>query len=155
MRKRIIAAIQQATAIRETEKTENMATIKDAKDAQEAIAQAIAVLEDFYKEQGAFVQIADHEPVVVEASPDTWESESTGLQSPDGVLDMMKTISADFAKMEATTTSDEETAQKEYDKFVTDESINKAEKEQLIEDKNREKARLNDKVASWSEKLKH
>merc|ERR1719387_1793825 len=67
----------------------------------------------------------------------------------------MKTISADFAEMEATTTSDEETAQKEYDKFVTDESINKAEKEQLVLDKNREKGRLNDKIKTWSDKLKH
>merc|ERR1719161_2988753 len=151
----IIASIKEATAVRETDKAENMATIKDAKDAQEAIAQAIAVLEDFYKEQGAFLQTGLHEPVVVEASPDTWESESTGLQSPDGVLDMMKTISADFAKMEADTTAQEEADQKEYDTFVTESSVSKAEKEQLISDKNREKARLNDKIISWSEKLKH
>merc|ERR550537_1446410 len=151
----IIAAVKEATAVRETDKAENMATIKDAKDAQEAIAQAIAVLEDFYKEQGAFLQTDSREPVVVEASPDTWESESTGLQSPDGVLDMMKTISADFAETEAQTTADEENDQKEYDKFITDESVNKAEKEQLITDKNREKGRLNDKITTWSEKHKH
>merc|ERR1719261_1136338 len=147
--------IKKATEVRETDKAENMATIKDAKDAQEAIAQAIAVLEDFYKEQGAFLQTESHEPVVVEASPDTWESESTGLQSPDGVLDMMKTISADFAKMEADTTAQEENDQKEYDKFITDSSVSKAEKEQLILDKNREKGRLNDKIKTWSDKLKH
>merc|ERR1719386_450535 len=52
----IIALIKEATEVRETDKAENMATIKDAKDAQEAIAQALAVLEDFYKEQGAFLQ---------------------------------------------------------------------------------------------------
>merc|ERR1719408_210367 len=57
--------------------------------------------------------------------------------------------------MEVTTTADEETAQKEYDKLVTEESVNKAEKEQLISDKNREKGRLNDKISTWSEKLKH
>merc|ERR1719321_2081663 len=148
----IIAEIKEATGIRETDKAENMATIKDAKDAQEAIAQAIAVLEDFYKEQGAFLQTESHEPVVVEASPDTWESESTGLQSPDGVLDMMKTISADFAEMEATTTSDEETAQKDYDELVTQESITKAGKEQEIVDKNREKGQLNGKIKTWSDK---
>merc|ERR1719272_2368459 len=147
----IITAIKEATEIRATDKAENEATIKDAKDAQAAIAQAIAVIEDFYKEQGAFLQ----EPVVVEAKPETWESESTGLQSPDGVLDMMKTISADFAEMEATTRSNEESDQKEYDEMVTTESGNKAEKEQLITDKNREKAKLNDKVKTWSDKLKH
>jgi len=109
------------------------------------------VIEDYYKEQGAFLQ----EPVVVEAKPETWESDSTGLQSPTGVLDMMKTISADFAEMEATTRSDEETDQKTYDEMVTEESVNKAEKEQLIVDKTREKAKLNGKVKTWTDKLKH
>merc|ERR1719236_180367 len=68
---------------------------------------------------------------------------------------MMKTISADFAKMEADTTAQEEADQKEYDKFITDSSVNKAEKEQLVLDKNREKGRLNDKIKTWSDKLKH
>merc|ERR1719313_2509802 len=142
----IIAAIKEATEVRETDKAENMATIKDAKDAQEAIAQAIAVLEDFYKSQGAFLQTGSQEPVVVEASPDTWESESSGLQSPDGVLDMMKTIGADFAKMEAETQADEQNDQQKYDEFMTEESVNKAEKEQLVTDKTREKGSLNDKI---------
>merc|ERR1719408_951603 len=57
--------------------------------------------------------------------------------------------------MEVTTTADEETAQKEYDKLVTEESVSKAEKEQLVSDKTREKGRLNDKIITWSEKLKH
>jgi len=152
---KIVAAIEKATEERKAEKAENEATIKDAQDAQKAITAAIAVLEDFYKEQGSFVQTGFHEPVVVEAKPETWENDSTGLQSPDGVLDMMKTISADFAKMEADTQATEETNQKEYDQMVTDESINKAGKEQEIEDKNREKARLVDKIATWEGKHKH
>merc|ERR1719299_208152 len=115
-----------------------MATIKDAKDAQSAIADAIAVLDEFYKSQGAFLQTGSHEPVVVEAKPDTWESESSGLQSPDGVLDMMKTIGADFAEMEAETQADEQNDQQKYDEFMTEESVNKAEKEQLVTDKTRE-----------------
>merc|ERR1719389_1086268 len=41
--------IEEETAERMAEKTENMATIKDAQDAQTAVTQAIAVLEEFYK----------------------------------------------------------------------------------------------------------
>merc|ERR1719269_374431 len=48
----IDSAIEQLTATRAENKEENMATIKDAQDAQTAIAQAIAVLTDFYKSTG-------------------------------------------------------------------------------------------------------
>merc|ERR1719262_125425 len=152
---KIVAAIEEATKVRNDEKAENEATIKDAQDAQKAVTAAIAVLEDYYKSQGSFLQAGFHEPVEVSAKPETWENDSTGLQNPDGVLDMMKTISADFAKMEADTVATEEVNQKEYDQMVTDESINKAGKEQEIEDKNREKARLVDKIATWEGKHKH
>merc|ERR1719407_90261 len=49
---KIVAAIEKATEERKAEKAENEATIKDAQDAQKAVTAAIAVLEDFYKEQG-------------------------------------------------------------------------------------------------------
>merc|ERR1719421_516109 len=39
--------------------------------------------------------------------------------------------------------------------MVTDESVSKAEKEQLVTDKTREKGRLNDKIKTWTEKHKH
>merc|ERR1719321_807182 len=67
------------TEDRAANKKENEATIKDAEDAQEAIAQAIAVLRTFYKETGevakesweAFVQTSAH----VEPEPELWEEE--------------------------------------------------------------------------------
>merc|ERR1719311_1566415 len=40
----IDAAVQKATAIREAEKAKNAATVKDARDAQTAVAQALDVL---------------------------------------------------------------------------------------------------------------
>merc|ERR1719465_192065 len=44
--------IAEETAERQAEKAENTATIKDAQDAQTAVSQAIAVLEEFYKGTG-------------------------------------------------------------------------------------------------------
>merc|ERR1719161_1447979 len=44
--------IAEETAERQAEKTENMATIKDAQAAQTAVSQAIAVLSEFYKGTG-------------------------------------------------------------------------------------------------------
>merc|ERR1719240_926431 len=45
-------SIADMTEERQKEKTENTATVKDAQDAQTAISQAIAVLDDFYKSTG-------------------------------------------------------------------------------------------------------
>merc|ERR550514_823559 len=44
--------IEEETAERQAEKAENMATIKDAQDAQTAVSEAIAVLSEFYKGTG-------------------------------------------------------------------------------------------------------
>merc|ERR1719389_360275 len=42
------AAVAKATAMREKEKTKNAATLKDAMEAQTAVAQALTVLKEFY-----------------------------------------------------------------------------------------------------------
>merc|ERR1719408_390891 len=44
----IDAAVAKATKEREAEKAKNKETIEDAKEAQEAVSQALAVLKDFY-----------------------------------------------------------------------------------------------------------
>merc|ERR1712159_635801 len=53
------AAVATATSVREEEKAKNTVTIKDAQDAQTAVAQALSVLKDFYAkaaEATSFVQ---------------------------------------------------------------------------------------------------
>merc|ERR1719488_70033 len=46
------AAMAKATKLRQEEKAKNAETIKDADEAQVAVAQAIAVLKDFYAKAG-------------------------------------------------------------------------------------------------------
>merc|ERR1719460_1229895 len=48
----IVSFMKEATEIRETGKKENALAIKDSKDAQTSLTNAIAVLEAFYKESG-------------------------------------------------------------------------------------------------------
>merc|ERR1719271_2101461 len=155
----IAAHIKEATAIREEEKADNAITIKDAKDGQEAISAAIAVLTDFYKESGKipkepweFVQM----PVEIKDKPETWDSSYSGLdEQPDGIISLMDEVSSDFAKMESETKAEEDENQKAYDEDMTESNVNKAEKEKSIEMKTHERARLLDKIKSWKGQLKH
>merc|ERR1719379_126532 len=158
----LTAHIKEATELRKAEKADNAITIKDAKDAQEAISSAIAVLTDFYKESGKipkepweFVQL-NRKPVALEDAPETWDSSYTGLdKQPDGIIGLMTKVSEDFAKMEAETTAEEEENQKAYDEDMTESEVNKAEKEKSAEMKTHERARLFDKLKSWKGQLKH
>merc|ERR1719230_691383 len=128
--------MEEATAVREAAKAENKAAIKDAQDAQTAIAQATAVLEQFYKESGAIKKEAwefvQREPVVVPKNPETWDASYTGIadpnNAPDGIISMLKDISADFAKMEADTLATEQMDQKAYETEMKDCKIEKAER---------------------------
>jgi len=161
--------IQEETDLRAEAKAENEATIKDAKDAQEAIANANAVLSDFYKSSGtatsllqeAPMQVSDLQkaPVKVSKSPDTWESGSSGIadpdNQPDGILSMLEKIAEDFAEMESETVAQEAMDQQEYDKDMTEKSVQKAAEEKEIEMKGHEKKRLLDKLKSWKGQKKH
>merc|ERR1719252_353967 len=49
-------AMKEATEVREKEKAENEVTIKDAKEAQAAVDQALVVLKDFYNKQAGLLQ---------------------------------------------------------------------------------------------------
>merc|ERR1719247_25164 len=56
------AAVMKATEIREQEKAKNIATVEDAKAAQTAVAQALAVLKDFYEKAGDATALVQQEP---------------------------------------------------------------------------------------------
>merc|ERR1719247_1718815 len=62
-------AMAKATELRQEEKAKNTETIKDASDAQTAVAQALVVLKEFYAkaaEATAFVQ-RQHQPDIFDA----------------------------------------------------------------------------------------
>merc|ERR1711957_981338 len=55
--------------------------------------------------------------------------------SGGGVVGMLEVIESDFARLEADTKAAEASAQKEYDEFMTDSQVDKAEKATSIEHK--------------------
>merc|ERR1719198_501247 len=93
-------AMSTATAQRQKEKAENEATIKDASDAQTAVAQALVVLKEFYAkaaEATAFVQ-----------QPEIFDAPYKGMAAENGgVVGMIEVIQSDFARLESETSAAE------------------------------------------------
>merc|ERR1712008_57197 len=116
------AAMAKATQIRQDEKETNEQTIKDAQEAQTAVAQALTVLKEFYAKAGEATALLQQQP----ESPEIFDSPYKGMQSEHGgVVGMLEVIESDFARLEADTKAAEAAAQKEYDTFMTDSKVDK------------------------------
>mmetsp|Transcript_55237 Transcript_55237/g.103564 ORF Transcript_55237/g.103564 Transcript_55237/m.103564 type:complete len:681 (+) Transcript_55237:40-2082(+) len=131
--KEMNSAMAEATEIRTKEKKENTVAIKDAKAAQEAVAEALSVLNEFYAKAGqatAFVQAK------AKAGPQPFEKPYQGMGAESGgVLGMIEVIQSDFARLEAETTAAEQSAAKEYESFMDDSKLDLASKEKDIQHK--------------------
>jgi chromosome segregation ATPase len=132
------AAVAKATSVREEEKAKNTACIKDAKDAQTAVAQALGVLKDFYDKAGeatAMMQVQQQAQ-----APEVFDEPYKGMGGESGgVVGMIEVIQSDFARLESETTAAEDTAAKEYDEFMSDSDADKAQKTKDIEHKSGKK----------------
>jgi len=116
-------------ALREENHKENLITIKDAQDAQAAVAEATAVLKDFYKKSGEvqkepweFLQTASKIP----SSPSTWDSSYSGVADPDssgGVLSLLDGVMQKFSTMEADAKAADETDAQNFDQDMSAKKI--------------------------------
>lgn len=151
----ITSFVAEATEIREVGKQENALAIKDSQDAQAAIADAVAVLESFYKSSGKIEKAAwefVQQPVALPDSPATWGAEYTGVSDPQnqpsGIISVLKATGSEFAKMEADTKAQEVLDQKAFDEQIKNSAIEKSRRAAEVEAKNQEKTRLVDKVGA-------
>merc|ERR1711937_441592 len=104
------AAMAKATEIRQEEKTENTATIKDAGEAQTAVAQALTVLKEFYAKAAEATALVQQQP----EAPETFDKPYKGMGGESGgVVGMLEVIESDFARLEAETSAAEAEAAKD------------------------------------------
>merc|ERR1712176_827959 len=130
------AAMAKATELRQEEKTENTATIKDAGEAQTAVAQALTVLKEFYAKAGEATAFVQAQP----EAPEVFDKPYKGMGGESGgVVGMLEVIESDFARLESETKAAEAIAQKEYDTFMTDSKVDKESKSTDIEHKTAKK----------------
>merc|ERR1719265_634143 len=142
-----------ATADRTASKEKNQATIADAKEAQEAVAQALAVLKDFYAKAGEATALAQQTPG--EDAPESFDAPYKGMQSEGGgVIDFLEVIMADFARLQSETETDEGAEQEEYEKFMFESKKDKALKENEIGHKTEKKTAQEGALHSANTELK-
>jgi DNA repair exonuclease SbcCD ATPase subunit len=150
--KELDEAMAKATEDRTASKEKNQATIKDAKEAQEAVAQALSVLKDFYAKAGEATALTQQTPG--EDAPASFDAPYKGMQSEGGgVIDFLEVIAADFARLESETTTDEETEQEEYETFMFESKKDKALKENEIGHKSEKKTAQEGALHSAKEEL--
>jgi len=158
----ITGFMNEATEIREVGKTENKVALKDAEDAMTAIANAISVLQDFYKESGQipkesyeFIQRG----VDLPDKPETWDSGYTAVSDPKsqpgGIISVLETTSEDFSEMAADTKAQEASDQKTFDDDMQEHDIEKAKRSKEAEMKENEKKRLVEKLGALVKTHKH
>jgi chromosome segregation ATPase len=145
------------TEDRAEDKKENEATIKDAEDAQAAIAEAIAVLKTFYKETGEVAKESWEAFVQSEPEPELWgeDREYTGTEGGAAVIGMLENCATDFAEMESKARADETKHQDAYDTFLTQAKMDNAARTKDTEMKEARKGRFSDKKSGKEDSLEH
>jgi len=150
----IVASTKEATEIRNIGKKENKAAIADAEQAQQAILKAMGVLQAFYEDSGKVQASFLEAPSKLAGKPSTWDSGYSGIadptQQPDGIISVLKSVNADFEKLEAETKSQETTDQLAYDQLVQKETIEKARRTKEVEMKGNRKMQKVDAITQMT-----
>jgi len=125
--KELAATMAKATAERGESKAKNEQTIADAKAAQTAVEEAMAVLKDFYA-KSAEATALEQQPAV--DAPETFDKPYTGMGTNGGdVVSFLEVILSDFGRLESETSSDEATEDDEYKTFMFESEKSQALKE--------------------------
>jgi len=124
-----------ATELRQGQKQTNTMTVKDSQDAQAAVAQALVVLKEFYAKSAESTALTQKNVKKLgKQEPEIFSGSYKGMGAENGgVIGMLEVIQSDFARLEAETSAEESTTQKEYDEFMTDSKVDKASKQKDIE----------------------
>merc|ERR1719263_1041666 len=150
--KELDAARAQETEERSAAKAKNTQTIADAKAAQVAVEQAMAVLKDFYA-KSATATAFSQQPA--EDAPETFDKPYKGLLSEGGsVVDFLEVILTDFSRLELETAAAEAEEEDTYKTFMFESKKDKALKEGEIKLKSGTKTDKESALATANEDLK-
>jgi len=145
------AATAKATTERQEEKAKNADTVSDAKDAQIAVAQALAVLREFYAKSAQATALVQGP---ADDAPETFDAAYTGMgSSSTGIIGMLEVIESDFTRLQTSTESAEDEAASQYKKFMNDSSEDKALKNTEMEHKQNKQTTTEEVLGSTKRSL--
>jgi len=150
--KELATAMAEATKERGENKAKNEQTIADARAAQTAVEQAMAVLKDFYAKAAEATALVQGP---ADDAPETFTKPYQGLLPEGGsAVDFLEVILSDFSRLESETTAEEGAENEEYKAYMFE-----AEKDQALkqnEKKHKEQKQIDKESAlhSTEEELK-
>merc|ERR1719316_800723 len=115
-------AQSEATTIRNQEKTDNLAAIKDFRDSANAVVAAMGVLKSFY-EGGALIQT--HAVAKRAGRPEFGGAKS---DAASGIISVLEVAESDFTRLLAETETEEDAAADAYAKSTDENKVAKATK---------------------------
>jgi len=146
-------AMAKATEDRTASKATNEQTIKEAKLAQTAVSNAMALVKDFYEKSAQATALAQQTPG--EDAPETFVKPYKGLLPEGGnVVDFLEVILTDFTRLETETTDDEASEDARYKDFMFESKKSKALKENETKHKTNTKADKESALHFAEEELK-
>merc|ERR1719310_1452067 len=144
-------ALNEATELRNKEKTDNEKTLTDADAGKAAVEFALTTLKEFY-EGAAFVQVK-YIPPVTDSSGGTFAdmapkgfsgSYSGNQQQSKGIVGMLEVILSDFERTLDTVKSTEDEAQSKFDTFESETEADNKAKQDDVDSKEGRVADIND-----------
>merc|ERR1719336_1971743 len=134
-------------------KAKNEKTIQEAKEAQTAVSNAMALVKDFYEKSAQATALAQQTPG--EDAPETFTKPYKGLLPEGGnVVDFLEVILTDFTRLETDTTNSEAAEAEEYKKFMFESEKDKALKQNESEHKEARKTDKESALHSTEEELR-
>jgi DNA repair exonuclease SbcCD ATPase subunit len=136
----IDVAVAKATEVRSQEKEKNAKTVADAQEAQEAVASAIQILNEFYAKAAESTSFLQSKQTPEADAPETFDAPYQGQGAASGgVMGMLEVIQSDFARLEAETRSAESEGENDFESFSDESAQDKAVKQTDLEHKEKTK----------------
>jgi len=134
----IDVAVAKATEVRSAEKEKNAKTVADAQEAQEAVASAIQILNEFYAKAATSTSLLQSKHKAKEEPFGDEPYQGMGA-SGGGVIGMLEVIQSDFARLEAETRSAESEGENDFETFGFESDKDKAVKQTDLDHKTKTK----------------
>jgi len=148
----IDADMSQATDDRQKDMATNAQAVTNAKEAQIAVAQALAVLREFYAKSAEATALMQGP---AEDAPPIFSTSYRGMGAEaGGVIGMLEVIESDFARLETDTDAAEAEAVAAYRKFMADSNEDKSVKGAIMTHSTARKQTVDEMLESTKTSLK-